>query len=180
MSHNLVITAMGSDRPGIVNELTKHISSTGCNIVDSRLAIFGSEFTLIMMLSGSWNAITQVESSLAIQGQELELITMMKRTSPHKTINYAHSGQAQIKINDRPGIIEQYTQFFADNALSLVAIKSETEHSAGQEMLLAHFSFYVPAEHNIQTIKKQFSTLCAELDANFTLVFTESPTQENL
>jgi glycine cleavage system transcriptional repressor len=36
----------------------RHVSSCGCNIEDSRLAMLGDEFTFIMLLSGSWNAIT--------------------------------------------------------------------------------------------------------------------------
>ncbi len=32
--HYLVITALGADRPGIVNTITRHVSSCGCNIED--------------------------------------------------------------------------------------------------------------------------------------------------
>ncbi|HHU9887380.1 TPA: ACT domain-containing protein, partial [Escherichia coli] len=47
--HYLVITALGADRPGIVNTITRHVSSCGCNIEDSRLAMLGEEFTFIML-----------------------------------------------------------------------------------------------------------------------------------
>ena len=66
--HYLVITALGADRPGIVNTITRHVSSCGCNIEDSRLAMLGEEFTFIMLLSGSWNAITLIESTLPLKG----------------------------------------------------------------------------------------------------------------
>lgn len=68
--HYLVITALGADRPGIVNTITRHVSSCGCNIEDSRLAMLGEEFTFIMLLSGSWNAITLIESTLPLKGAE--------------------------------------------------------------------------------------------------------------
>ena len=61
LQHYLVITALGADRPGIVNTITRHVSSCGCNIEDSRLAMLGDEFTFIMLLSGSWNAINLIE-----------------------------------------------------------------------------------------------------------------------
>ena len=86
MTQNLVITALGSNSPGIVHKLIGHVSNCGCNIVDSRLAIFGNEFTLIMLLSGEWNAMIQLESSLPLKSQELDLITMMKRTERHDSI----------------------------------------------------------------------------------------------
>lgn len=68
--HYLVITALGADRPGIVNTITRHVSSCGCNIEDSRLAMLGEEFTFIMLLSGTWNAITLIESTLPLKGAE--------------------------------------------------------------------------------------------------------------
>ena len=46
MSEYLVLTAMGPDRTGSVSDLTKLASECGCNIIDSRMAIFGLEFTL--------------------------------------------------------------------------------------------------------------------------------------
>ncbi|MCL7708091.1 glycine cleavage system transcriptional repressor, partial [Enterobacter kobei] len=72
--------ALGADRPGIVNTITRHVSSCGCNIEDSRLAMLGEEFTFIMLLSGTWNAITLIESTLPLKGAELDLLIVMKRT----------------------------------------------------------------------------------------------------
>lgn len=80
VQHFLVITTLGADRPGIVNTIIHHVSSCGCNIEDSRLAMLGDEFTSIMLLSGSWNAITRIESSLPLKGARLELLIVMKRT----------------------------------------------------------------------------------------------------
>ena len=33
MIHHLVVTAIGTDRTGIVNQVTRHVSECGCNIV---------------------------------------------------------------------------------------------------------------------------------------------------
>lgn len=95
MTHYLVVTAIGTDRPGIVNEVTRHVSGCGCNIVDSRLGIFGNEFTFIMLLSGDWNSLMQLEISLPLRSQEWELITMMKRTERHHSLQYDISANAR-------------------------------------------------------------------------------------
>lgn len=52
MTQHLVITAVGTDRPGICNQVVQLVTQSGCNIIDSRIAMFGEEFTLIMLLSG--------------------------------------------------------------------------------------------------------------------------------
>lgn len=43
--------------------------------------MLGDEFTFIMLLSGSWNAINLIESTLPLKGAELDLLIVMKRTT---------------------------------------------------------------------------------------------------
>ncbi|GAL30571.1 glycine cleavage system transcriptional antiactivator GcvR [Vibrio variabilis] len=64
MNQYLVITAVGTDRPGICNEVVHLVANAGCNIIDSRIAMFGNEFTLIMLISGTPSYITRVETTL--------------------------------------------------------------------------------------------------------------------
>jgi glycine cleavage system transcriptional repressor len=45
------------------------------------MALFGSEFTLIMLISGSHNAVIQIETRLPATAQELQLLTVMKKTT---------------------------------------------------------------------------------------------------
>ena len=40
----LVLTAIGRDKTGLVSELTGLVSECRCNVVDSKMAIFGKEF----------------------------------------------------------------------------------------------------------------------------------------
>jgi glycine cleavage system transcriptional repressor len=56
----LVISAVGQDRPGLVDELSQTIYGCGCSIVDSRMAVLGGEFAMILMLGGNWNEIAKL------------------------------------------------------------------------------------------------------------------------
>src|SRR5690606_20029565 len=107
------ITAIGSDRPGITDEITRHISLSGCNIEDSRLAIFGSEFTFILLLSGTAASIAKVEATLPLQAQQFDLLTVMKRTTKHEHRFYPYTADFHIEGNDAPGLIEKFTHFCA-------------------------------------------------------------------
>ena len=64
METHLVITATGADRPGIVDEFARVVADCGCNIGDSRMAVLGSEFAMVVLLSGNWNAIAKLEHNL--------------------------------------------------------------------------------------------------------------------
>ena len=48
---HLVVTAVGRDRPGIVAELTAAVAACRANVADSRMALLGGEFALMMPVS---------------------------------------------------------------------------------------------------------------------------------
>ncbi len=122
--HHLVITALGVDRPGIVNTITRHVSSCGCNIEDSRLAMLGDEFTFIMLLSGSWNAITLIESTLPMKGAELELLIVMKRTNARVTPPMPATVWVQVEVPDSPHLIERFTDLFDKHQMNIAELVS--------------------------------------------------------
>ena len=50
MKNYLVVSALGEDRPGLVNELSRVILECDCGIVDSRMTILGGEFAILLLI----------------------------------------------------------------------------------------------------------------------------------
>lgn len=165
--HYLVITALGADRPGIVNTITRHVSSCGCNIEDSRLAMLGDEFTFIMLLSGTWNAITLIESTLPLKGAELDLLIVMKRTSAWPRPPLPITVWVQVEIPDSPHIIERFTGLFDAHNLNIAELVSRTqpEEEGGSAQLFIQITGHSPDKHNAAKIELSFKELCTELNA---------------
>ncbi|OQY32602.1 MAG: hypothetical protein B6241_10550 [Spirochaetaceae bacterium 4572_59] len=62
MKNNLaVITAVGSDRIGIVDDITSFIEKKNAHILESRMAVLGGDSAVIMLVSGEKRAITGLE-----------------------------------------------------------------------------------------------------------------------
>ncbi len=165
--HHLVITALGVDRPGIVNTITRHVSSCGCNIEDSRLAMLGDEFTFIMLLSGSWNAITLIESTLPMKGAELELLIVMKRTNARVTPPMPATVWVQVEVPDSPHIIERFTDLFDKHQMNIAELVSRIQPA--QEgippTLYVQMTAHSPDNHASAPFEQAFNKLCEELHA---------------
>jgi glycine cleavage system transcriptional repressor len=73
----LVISALGPDRPGLVAEVTHAITERGGNVEDSRMAVFGAEWGMLILVSGS---AAQVET-IARELPQLEAKTGLTITS---------------------------------------------------------------------------------------------------
>ena len=76
----LVLSALGEDRPGIVSQLSKVLLEAGCNIEDSRMAVLGGEFAVMLLVEGKWNTLAKVENSLPELGRQLGMTIISKRT----------------------------------------------------------------------------------------------------
>lgn len=161
MSQYLVLTAMGSDRTGCVSELTKLASECGCNIFDSRMAIFGEEFTFIMLLNGDNRAINKVEVKIPKVAHSLDLITMMKRTSGHKSYDLVEHYQAEYAGIDQPGILKAITAFFATRKIDISSLRSEIDPQTNY--MSASISFALTKRINIEDIESDFLRLCEQI-----------------
>lgn len=161
MSQYLVINAMGADRTGSVSELIKLATKCGCHIRDSRMAIFGKEFTLIMLLDGEPRAISLVEQRLPAISHQLELITMMKRTSNYQPLPCSKYYRAEYAGIVQAGILKSVTAFFAARNIDLSSLKS---HIDPDNMVRASIDFSINEKNDINEIENEFLQLCQQID----------------
>jgi len=69
MSQLIVLSAIGSDRTGVVQDITKVIMACDGNIEESRMATLGSEFAMLMLVSGNWHTLDKLERQLEKLGR---------------------------------------------------------------------------------------------------------------
>src|SRR5947207_12543102 len=70
----LIITAVGPDRPGIVGELTAHLHAAGANLVESRMVNLRGEFAMMILLEvPSDDAAAKLSRDLPAVGQSMNL-----------------------------------------------------------------------------------------------------------
>ena len=64
MKQHLAISAIGSDRTGMVHDLTRIVADCGGSISESRMTALGSEFAMLLLVSGNWHALARLETEL--------------------------------------------------------------------------------------------------------------------
>ncbi len=162
----LVITAVGSDHPGIVNDLTKHILDSGCNISDSRMTILGGEFAVILMLSGNWNSIAKLETILPKATESLGLTITCKRTEPRTPQGKLISYHVEALAIDQPGIMHKVSDFFSSRSINIENLNSDSYNAAhtGTPMFSLSMTINIPADLSIAQLREQFLDYCDELN----------------
>lgn len=166
--NHLVISALGDDRPGIVNELAKICVDYQCNIVDSRMTVLGGEFAIIMLVSGSWDAVAKLENALPPITGKMGLTTIIKQTrsrEPIKSITYT----VNVVALDHPGIVHEIAHFFSQRKINITDLETGTYSAphTGTRMFNINMSINIPAETHLATLREEFMVFCDDrnLDA---------------
>jgi len=171
MNEFLVITAIGADRPGIVDDFSRILLDKNLNIEDSRMSVLGGEFAIILLVSGDPEAIIKVQDQLQSLEQTLQLNLLIKstagRVSTENTIPY----EIRVLGMDHPGIVNRLARFLSQNSINIEDLETESYPAAhtGTPMFSVEMTVDIPNQLASSKLKNDFMELCDELnlDAHF-------------
>jgi glycine cleavage system transcriptional repressor len=170
MKKYLVLTALGADRPGLIRDIARAVQEVGCGIADCRMTVLGSEFTLLLLASGNWNAIAKLESQAAALGKKLDLAITTRRTeqrAPREMVPYV----VDVATLDRPGMLTEIADFFARHDINIEEMSgwSYAAASTGAEMVSLSLNVSLPADAHVGRLRDEFTDFCDGLNLDATL-----------
>jgi glycine cleavage system transcriptional repressor len=128
MDHFLVLSALGTDRPGLVAELTQFLVKQGANVEESRMVTLGAEFGVMMLLSGPADACERIaaEGASFASSLGLQLLTRPTRDPreqrPAKAIPY----EIRLEAIDREGIVHALAEELRRLDLNIVDLETSS------------------------------------------------------
>ncbi|MDH5191805.1 MAG: glycine cleavage system protein R [Gammaproteobacteria bacterium] len=160
----LVISALGADRPGIVNDLSSIILENQCNIVDSRMSMLGGEFAIILMISGNWNDVAKLEDKLPQIQKKLGLVIAHKRTEERSQKTGLVPYEVEVISIDRPGIMFQLANFFSTRDINIEEVNTNSYAAAhtGTPMFATSMIVDIPANVSVTSLREEFLDFCDE------------------
>ena len=171
MTDYLVISALGTDKPGIINRLSQKAVEHKCNILDTRMTVLGGEFALLMMLSGETGAIAELEPEIQSEADRLSLTLILKRTTPKAIQTHNIPYSVDVVALDNPGIVHEITKFFSDKMINIVEMETGTYAAAhtGTQMFSLEITVNIPSNQSIAALKEEFLNFCDEKNLDATI-----------
>src|SRR2546425_7586761 len=117
MKRWFALSAIGRDRPGIVADLAELIYECDCNLEDSSMTILGSEFAVLLLLSGEG---ADVERRLTAGCKRVEWekrLTVFFRPleeSPKAAYRRGNHMECVVTGMDKAGIVARVARTLAD------------------------------------------------------------------
>ena len=162
----LVISALGKDRPGIINKLTAPFTEQGCNIIDTRMTVLGGEFAILMLVHGSWSALAKLEGQMETMQEKLGLTILCRRTEKRPDETQSMPYNVNVVALDHPGIVNQLAGFFSARNINIEDLYTDSYRAphTGTPMFSANMTIGIPANQSIARLRDEFMDFCDGLN----------------
>ena len=166
MDNYLVITALGNSKPDVLVQFTHSIKDCGCNIMESRMTVLGSEICILMLVSGSWDAIAKIEDTLSRLENRLEMSINSRRTAPAKIGGNLMPYAIDVVSFNHIGIVHDIVNFMCENKIGIQDMYTNTykANHTGTIMFSLHMAVNIPADISIASIRGDFMDFCDQLN----------------
>ncbi len=166
MQNYLVVSALIENSSEIIRTFTKLPKSSGCNIVDSQYKVLGHQLSLMLFLSGSWDAIAKIENMLAKLEQQHQIKILTKRTEVDSLQGDSMPYAVDVVGIDQTGIIFDIIDFMSSNNLLIQELSSNTYEASqtAAKMFSLHMMVNIPLDSSIAAIRGDFIDFCDRLN----------------
>ena len=159
--NNLIISAVGTDRPGIVSEISGVITSHGGNIEKSRMTRLGSDFTIIMlvMVDSKW------EESLLVALQTIKELSITTKCTEPNTVIAGENCQISLSGADNEGIVKVLSKYLEEKSINIIEMDTHISQApiSGSPLFNLNASVLIPREVDGRDIHSDLSQIAQDL-----------------
>ena len=166
MTQLIVISAVGTNRTGVVQDITKDILECGGNIEESRMTTLGAEFAMLMLVSGNWHTLSRLEQKLEKLTGDGNLTVSIRKTVEPTTKEDRMPYAVDVVSLDQQGIVYNLANFFASHDIEIadVATRHYSAAHTGAPMFEVQMAVNIPASVHVAHFRDVFHEFCDQMN----------------
>ena len=173
MRTSLVLTVIGTDRPGIVEQISDEVLAAGANWEESSMARLAGKFAGLLRVSvdaGRADRLAAKLQTLAAGG----LTVVVERSSDVDAGGF-RTLSLDLVGNDRPGIVRDISRVLASNGVNIEELETEVTSAAmsGEPVFRARVRVRLPDAINVNDIRGILEAMADNLLVDVT--FDDAP-----
>ncbi len=168
---NLVLSVLGADKAGILSDLSQTVMECGCNVEDSRMTVLGTEFAMVMLISGKWNSIAKLETAISGLSQRHNLNIQFKRTESRAVSTDTLPYGVDVAALDQPGLVHDIASFFSSRSINVEELITNCYAAphTGSPMFAIRMNIAVPVTVQLALLREEFLETCDRLNVDAVL-----------
>lgn len=169
---HLIVTATGPDQVGLVQKLSRFISSHGCNIEDSKLAVFCGEFAIILLISGESTSLARISQNCREIETDSGLTVNIKTPSQRKPSEFLLPYKLVASCMDHPGIVYHISGLLSGMGINIQSLETTTYPApvSGTPLFQLEAQLAIPVRTNINDLRDRLDQL--QRDENIDIELT--------
>ena len=171
MSISLVLTAIGDDKPGLVEQLSTVISRHNGNWLESSMSHLSGKFAGIVSIAIPAPRVAALEADLAsLTGLRVTAETSAPLPAPSKAESLRRLTLSLVG-HDRIGIVKEVSQVLASHAINVEALSTHTASAPMSAVQLFHAVAELTATPTLdaRALKHELERLSNDLMVDITL-----------
>jgi glycine cleavage system regulatory protein len=163
MRTSLVLTVIGPDRPGIVEQLSDQVLAVGGNWEESRMSRLAGKFAGLLRVSVDAAHADRLADGL--RGLESDNLTVVVERSGDVDVSGSRALSLEIVGTDRPGIVRDISHVLARHGVNIEELETEVASAAmsGEPIFHARAHIRLPASTNIDEIRAVLEAMADHL-----------------
>ena len=166
----LILTAVGPDRPGLVGELTGHLHAAGANILDTRMVNLRGRFAVLILLEAPDLAL--IKSSLPPAAERIGLslhLTEHTKDSAPKPAGIPF--RLKTYSLDQPGLVHRISEVLKSHGVNIedLVARQDSAPFAGDPLFIMEMRLTVPPTVPVKKLRADLEAACDQLNADLDL-----------
>lgn len=163
MKTEVLVTAFGEDRPGIVARLTEVFVKNQANLEESRMCILGGEFAAIMLVTLPKDSIAGLNRDLESLKSSHTIVAHTKETRALAPDRFKGHAPYKLKVRgaDHEGIVHKVSSFLRDHSINIQEVETGVTPApeTGTPLFSMTATILVPDKITQKELRKSFSEI---------------------
>ena len=167
MDRAVILTVVGSDRPGLTRAVAEAVYAAGGNWLESHLSRLGGKYVgsvLVELPEDRFDELEEAVRGIDAIGIKIDIIAAAETEE--------RSGQSlamEIVGQDRPGIVREVTSVLARLNVNIEGFVTKIEGSAwsGAPLFRAKVQMMLPAGHSTDEVREALEAISSEVMVDF-------------
>jgi glycine cleavage system transcriptional repressor len=166
--NQIVITAVGPDRPGLVKALTGKLAEAGGNVADSRMVNLRGQFAVILLAQVPEAAVDRVCAAVQDAGKSVGLTVSIARGSAAAPPRPGIPFKLRAYAMDQPGIVHRITHLLDQHGVNIeeLATRLEPGSYTGTPLFTMTLTMTVPPDVKVARLRSDLAALCDTLNCD--------------
>lgn len=167
--HVLVLTVIGTDRPGLVGAISKVVSDHGANWEASHMARLGGQFAGILQVAVAEDQADSLTASLGDLGPAGLQVTVRKEDESEELDGQAY--WLELVGSDQPNIVRDISEALTSKGVTVVELTSELSDApvSGGKLFKMQASIRCPASVSRAELSESLEELANSLMVDLSL-----------